>query len=125
MLSASAAFSSFSVDDVQAARAFYADVLGLGVVVDEEMGGMLRLSLPGGQTVVVYPKDDHVPATFTVLNLVVPDVDAAVDELARSGVVPERYEGFHQDERGVARGVGPAIAWFTDPAGNVLSVLEG
>ena len=124
MISASAAFSSFSVDDTGAARAFYADVLGLPVEVDEEMGGMLRLSLPGGQHVVVYPRTGHVPAAFTVLDLVVPDVVAALDELARSGVAPERYEGFDQDERGVARGVGPAIAWFTDPAGNVLSVLQ-
>lgn len=125
MLSTSAAFSSFSVGDTGAARAFYADVLGLPVAVDEEMGGLLRLALPGGHEVLVYPKDDHVPAAFTVLNLVVADVVAALDELARSGVEPERYEGFGQDERGVARGAGPAIAWFTDPAGNVLSVVEG
>jgi hypothetical protein len=89
-----------------------------------EMGGMLRLQLGGGAEVLVYPKADHAPATFTVLNFPVPDVEAVVDQLADRGVRFERYEGFEQDEKGIARGQGPDIAWFTDPAGNVFSVLR-
>jgi catechol 2,3-dioxygenase-like lactoylglutathione lyase family enzyme len=117
-------FSSFAVDDTDAAREFYGGTLGMTVTdVMEEMG-LLGLETPGGQ-VLVYPKPDHVPATFTVLNFPVEDVDAAVDELAARGVTFERYEGFEQDDKGIARGGGgPAIAWFEDPAGNVLSVLE-
>jgi catechol 2,3-dioxygenase-like lactoylglutathione lyase family enzyme len=122
MLHDSPAFSGFSVDDVPAAHRFYADVLGLAVSEDN---GMLSLDLHGGQRVLVYPKGEaHQPATFTVLNFPVPDVAAAVDALVERGVRFERYDGFDQDERGIARGDGPPIAWFTDPAGNVLSVLE-
>ncbi len=124
MLTDSPAFSGFAVPDVEAARRFYADTLGLRVEVDENMGGMLTLHLGGGANVLVYPKPDHRPATFTVLNFPVEDVDRAVDELAAKGVRFERYPGFDQDDKGIARGQGPAIAWFTDPAGNVLSVLE-
>jgi catechol 2,3-dioxygenase-like lactoylglutathione lyase family enzyme len=125
MFTHSPAFTGFSVDDVSAARSFYADVLGLEV---SEQNGMLTLHLGGGGEVLVYPKDDHEPAAFTVLNLPVDDVDAAVDELAARGVVFERYEGMPHDERGVLRPTdpasGPPIAWFRDPADNIVSVLE-
>ncbi len=123
MLRDSEAFSGFSVDDVPRARAFYAETLGLDVV---EENGMLTLRLAGGGRVLVYPKRDHVPATFTVLNFPVPDVEAAVDGLMQRGVRFEHYEGTpsQTDERGIFRGGGPLIAWFTDPAGNVLSVLQ-
>lgn len=118
------AFSGFAVKDIDAARAFYADTLGL----DAEMQGMgiLSLRLGSGAQVIVYPKDDHVPATYTILNFPVADVDAAVDRLLAAGVRMERYEGFDQDAKGIARGDGngPTIAWFTDPSGNILSVLN-
>ncbi len=123
MLTDSAAFSGFAVPDPEAARRFYADTLGLRVEVDE--GGMLTLHLGGGTDVLVYPKPDHTPATYTVLNFPVDDVEKAVDELTAKGVRFERYPGFEQDDKGIARGQGPDIAWFTDPAGNVLSVLSG
>ena len=116
------AFSGFSVDDVQAAKAFYGETLGLEVT---EAYGLLRLHLAGGTQVLAYPKgEQHVPATFTILNFQVEDIDAAVDELARRGVVFQRYPGLESDEKGVFRGGGPFIAWFTDPAGNILSVLQ-
>jgi len=124
VLADSPAFSGFAVPDVEAARRFYADTLGLRVEVDERMGGMLTLHLGGGANVLVYPKPDHVPATYTVLNFPVDDIDATVAELTSRGVTFERYPGMPQDENGVQRGQGPAIAWFTDPAGNVLSVLQ-
>jgi catechol 2,3-dioxygenase-like lactoylglutathione lyase family enzyme len=124
MLADSAAFSGFAVPDIETARRFYADTLGLRVEVNPEMGGLLTLHLGGGTDVMVYPKPDHTPATYTVLNFPVPDIDKAVDELAAKGVQFERYDGFDQDEKGIARGDGPNIAWFTDPAGNILSVLE-
>jgi catechol 2,3-dioxygenase-like lactoylglutathione lyase family enzyme len=115
------AFSSFSVDDVPAAKRFYTETLGVNVT--DEMGG-LGLHLGGGHEVFVYPKDDHEPAAHTVLNFAVDDVDDAVARLTDAGVTLERYDGFEQDEKGVMRGEGPAIAWFKDPAGNTLSVLE-
>ena len=117
------AFSSFAAPDLQDAKVFYGEVLGLDVT--EEMDGyVLNLKLPGGD-VIVYAKPDFEPATYTVLNLEVDDIDAAVDELADAGVAMEIYDGFDQDERGVARGDdGPPIAWFRDPAGNILSVIE-
>ena len=125
MLTDSPAFSGFSVDDTDKARQFYERTLGLRVSVMQEMGGeMLRLHLGGGAEVLVYPKADHVPATFTVLNFPVADVRAAVDELTARGVTFERYEGMPFDERGVMIGGGPLIAWFTDPAGNVFSVIQ-
>jgi catechol 2,3-dioxygenase-like lactoylglutathione lyase family enzyme len=125
MLQESEAFSGFSVDDPDAARAFYADTLGLDVTVLDESMGLIQLDLAGGGKVLAYGKGDaHVPATFTVLNFPVPDVEAAVSELTAKGVVFERYDGFDQDEHGIARGPGPSIAWFKDPAGNILSVLE-
>ena len=125
MFKATAAFSGFSVDDLAKAKEFYHEVLGLSV--DESEIG-LEIALPDGQNVYVYAKDNHEPATFTILNFVVEDIDKAVDELTNLGVKFEHYEGFHQDEKGIARGqeakMGPDIAWFKDPAGNILSVLH-
>ncbi|QFU90055.1 Glyoxalase-like domain protein [Amycolatopsis sp. YIM 10] len=116
------AFSGFAVDDIPAAKRFYGETLGL--VVSEEHG-MLTLHLAGDRPTLVYPKPNHVPASFTILNFPVPDIERAVDELAAKGVEFQRYEGMDGfDERGVFRGGGPLIAWFTDPAGNVLSVLQ-
>jgi catechol 2,3-dioxygenase-like lactoylglutathione lyase family enzyme len=122
MLRDSKAFSGFSSNEIAASKRFYGETLGLDVT--EEMGG-LGLHLAGGAEVFIYPKDDHEPATFTVLNFPVEDIDVAVDGLMAAGVAFERYEGFDQDEKGIARGdEGPAIAWFKDPAGNILSVLQ-
>jgi catechol 2,3-dioxygenase-like lactoylglutathione lyase family enzyme len=122
------AFPGFSVNDITAAREFYGTKLGLPV--DEESMGALRVSLPSGQAVFVYPKPNHEPASFTILNLVVEDIDRAVDELNAAGVETKIYtapDDFGTDERGIARGSatgeGPDIAWFRDPAGNVVSVL--
>lgn len=119
------AFSGFSVRDTEEARAFYGDRLGLDATMNEM--GILDVSLPGGGHVIAYPKADHEPAGFTILNLVVPDIDAAIDELTADGIVLERYEGLPQDEKGVMRGKaanqGPDIAWFLDPSGNVLSLM--
>lgn len=121
MLTHSGAFSGFSTNDIEATRRFYADTLGIAVTEGE---GMLNLELGGGHRVLIYPKDDHQPATYTVLNFEVADIDAAVDELTAAGVSLERYEGSPQDERGIVREWGPPIAWFTDPAGNILSVIQ-
>jgi catechol 2,3-dioxygenase-like lactoylglutathione lyase family enzyme len=125
MFKAKAAFSGFSVDDLAKAKVFYNGTLGLKV--DEEGVG-LRLHLPGGGAVFAYPKDDHQPATFTILNFVVDNIDEAVAELTSRGVQFEHYEGIPIDQRGILRGLsrnmGPDIAWFKDPAGNVLAVLE-
>ncbi len=123
MLTDSQAFSGFAVPDIEAARRFYTDVLGLRVEQNTDMGGLLTLHLGGGTNVLVYPKPDHVPASFTVLNFPVTDVGAAVRDLAGRGVVVERYDGMPQDDDGVMRGNGPDIAWLTDPAGNIFSVL--
>jgi catechol 2,3-dioxygenase-like lactoylglutathione lyase family enzyme len=125
MLADSAAFSGFAVPDIEAARQFYGDTLGLRTEVNQEMGGMLTLHLGGGKDVLVYPKPDHTPATYTVLNFPVDDVEREVDELTAKGVRFERYEGFDQDEKGISRVGGGAIAWFKDPAGNILAVLQG
>jgi predicted enzyme related to lactoylglutathione lyase len=118
------AFSGFAVDDLDAAREFYGTVLGLDVRVEEM--GLLTLNLAGGaRPTIVYPKPDFEPATYTILNFPVDDIDAAVDALIERGVAFEIYDGFGQDERGVSRNEGgPPIAWFRDPAGNILSVLE-
>ena len=115
------AFSGFAVDDLEAARKFYSETLGLGT---SEQYGLLTLHLAGGRDTLVYPKPDHQPATYTILNFQVDDIDAAVDELVRRGVSPERYEGMGQDEKGINRAGGPYIAWFKDPAGNILAVLQ-
>jgi predicted enzyme related to lactoylglutathione lyase len=114
--------SGFSVDDSTAAKEFYGTTLGLSVEEIPDMSGLLRLNVGNG--VMIYQKDDHQPATYTVLNFPVPDVEAAVDELTGRGISFQRYQGFSQDEKGIARGQGPDIAWFTDPAGNILSVLS-
>jgi len=122
MLGDSKAFSGFAVDDLAKAREFYEGTLGLRV---SEADGLLTLHLAGERPTMVYHKPDFVPATYTILNFPVDDVERAVDALSARGVRFERYEGFEQDERGIARGDGgPPIAWFTDPAGNILSVLE-
>jgi catechol 2,3-dioxygenase-like lactoylglutathione lyase family enzyme len=121
----SKAFSGFSSNDIPRTKEFYAETLGLEVTEDH---GMLTLHLGSGGTVIIYPKDNHEPATFTVLNFPVEDIDKAVDALAAAGVKFERYEGMGHDERGIARPPspddGPSIAWFKDPAGNILSVLQ-
>jgi catechol 2,3-dioxygenase-like lactoylglutathione lyase family enzyme len=115
------AFSGFAVTDIAAAKEFYGDILGLNV---SEEHGMLTLHIAGGADIFVYPKQSHTPASFTILNFPVEDIDAAVAELGRRGVQFERYEGIKTDSKGVMRGHGPDIAWFKDPAGNVLSVLQ-
>lgn len=124
MLTDRPAFSGYSTNDIPKAKAFYADTLGLDVT---EENGMLTLKFPGGHTVIVYPKGEaHEPATFTVLNFQVDDIDATVDQLTAAGVTFERYgPEAEQDERGISRGeFGPPIAWFKDPAGNILSVIK-
>ena len=120
MLADSKAFSGFSVNDIPRAKEFYAETLGLEV---SEANGMLTLQLAGDRNVLVYPKDNHEPATFTILNFPVPDIESAVDELVGRGVAFEKYDGI-DDPRGIQRGYGPLIAWFTDPAGNILSVIQ-
>jgi len=124
MLKPDEAFSGFSVDDIPKAKDFYGRVLGMEVS-DEH--GMLRISIGSGKAVLAYPKDNHVPATFTILNIPTDDIDEAVADLGRKGVAFERYEGT-TDAKGIARGIengmGPDIAWFKDPAGNIVSVLK-
>jgi len=115
------AFSGFSADDIPKAKQFYSETLGLRV---SEEHGMLRLHLAGDRDTLIYPKEDHAPATYTILNFQVDDVDKAVDELTARGVRFERYDGAEQDDKGIHRGGGPLIAWFKDPAGNILSVLQ-
>jgi catechol 2,3-dioxygenase-like lactoylglutathione lyase family enzyme len=122
MLGSTKAFSGFAVDDIGKARAFYEGTLGLEV---SEEDGLLTLHLAGNRDTLVYLKPDFVPATYTILNFAVDDVERAVDELTARGVRFERYDGFEQDEKGISRDPqGPPIAWFTDPAGNILAVLE-
>jgi predicted enzyme related to lactoylglutathione lyase len=123
MLENTKAFSGFSVDDIARAKRFYRETLGLNVT---EENGMLTLHLAGDRPTLVYPKDDHEPATFTILNFQVEDIETAVEALSQRGVDFERYEGseVETDEKGIFRGEGPLIAWFRDPAGNVLSVIE-
>ncbi|HUI72032.1 MAG TPA: VOC family protein [Spirochaetia bacterium] len=122
------AFSGFSVDDMEKAKEFYGKTLGLEIRDNQTMG-IMTLRLGTGAEVIVYPKGPgHTPATYTALNFPVPDIDKAVDDLGTRGVRMQRYEGFEQDARGIARSggknTGPSIAWFTDPAGNILSVIE-
>ena len=118
------AYSSFAVPDVQQAREFYTDKLGLKVTELDASIGLLTLHLAGGRDTMIYEKPDYTPATYTILNFPVDDVEQAVDELSARGVSFERYEGFDQDEKGIARGDGPDIAWFKDPAGNILAVMN-
>ena len=115
------AFSGFAVDDIEAAQKFYGETLGLNT---SEQYGLLTLHLAGDRDTLVYPKVGHVPATYTILNFPVEDIDAAVDELTSRGVQLERYEGMGQDAKGINRAGGPYIAWFKDPAGNILAVLQ-
>ena len=115
------AFSGFAVDDLEKAREFYGDTLGLKT---SEENGLLTLHLAGDRATLVYPKPDLAPANYTILNFPVDHIDTAVDELSARGVRFERYDGFEQDEKGIARGEGPYIAWFKDPAGNILAVLQ-
>lgn len=126
MVAITGMFSGIAVRDIDAARAFYKDALGLNV--EDNAMGALNIALPQGGVVFLYPKADHTPATYTVLNLEVADIDVAVDELVANAVTLERYEGTHQDDKGIARGksagYGPDIAWFTDPSGNILSVMS-
>ena len=117
------AYSGFAVPDVEQARAFYGETLGIRVEVLDEEHGLLTLHLAGDRPTLIYRKPDHEPASYTILNLPVDDVDAAVDELAARGVHFERYDGMEQDEKGISRDK-PVIAWFKDPAGNILSVHE-
>jgi catechol 2,3-dioxygenase-like lactoylglutathione lyase family enzyme len=123
MFKGTKAFSGFSVSDLQQAKEFYGQTLGLDV---SESNGLLQLHIAGGTSILVYPKENHTPATFTILNFPVQDVEQAVDELTGRGV---RFESYNEgdlvtDEKGISRGGGPKIAWFKDPAGNILSVLE-
>jgi predicted enzyme related to lactoylglutathione lyase len=116
------AFSSFSVNDLQKAKQFYSETLGLNV---SDTDGFLKIHIDGGYTIIVYPKPDHEPATFTILNFPVANVDKAVEQLNTRGVKFEQYGGKLQtDAKGIMRGNGPTIAWFKDPAGNILSVIE-
>ncbi len=119
MLEKSKAFSGFSTDDIPKAKRFYAETLGIRV---SEENGMLTLHLAGDRDTLIYPKENHTPATFTILNFPVDDVESTVDELTARGVTFERLEG--TDEKGIQRQYGPPIAWFTDPAGNILSVIQ-
>jgi catechol 2,3-dioxygenase-like lactoylglutathione lyase family enzyme len=115
------AISGFAVPDIEQARDFYGGTLGINV---SEQNGLLTLQLAGDRPTIVYPKPDHAPASFTILNFVVDDIDQAVDGLIARGVQFERYDGLGQDDKGIARAGGPYIAWFKDPAGNILSVLQ-
>jgi len=118
------ATNGFAVDDVARAREFYGETLGLGTTVLSEEFGVMSIQLAGGRDTLVYAKPDFTPATYTILNFEVDDVESAVEELGSRGVSFERYEGFEQDEKGIARGPGPHIAWFKDPAGNILAVMQ-
>ncbi len=117
------ATNGFAVDDLEKAREFYGETLGLGTTMLSEEFGVMSIQLAGGRDTLIYVKPDFEPATYTILNFEVDDVDSAVDELGSRGVGFERYEGFEQDEKGIARGQGPDIAWFKDPAGNILAVM--
>jgi len=121
MIGDSPAFSGFSSNDIAKAKEFFAKKLGLEVTEDH---GMLTLHLAGGGKVIVYPKPNHEPATFTVLNFPVKDIEGTIDGLAKARIQFERYEGMDQDSRGISRGGGPLIAWFKDPAGNILSIIQ-
>ena len=117
------AYSSFAVDDLEKALEFYGETLGLKADVLDVENGLMSLDLAGGATVLVFAKADVAPANFTIFNFSVDDVDEAVDELVARGVSFERYDGFNQDEKGITRGPGPQIAWFKDPAGNIVALV--
>ena len=128
MLDKSEAYSGFAVDDLDKAKEFYGETLGLGVEVLDEENGLMQLNHAGGKVTLAYLKPDLEPGNYTILNFPVDDIDAVVDELSGKGVSFERYDGFDQDDKGINRGIeanrGPDIAWFKDPAGNILSVLQ-
>ncbi len=124
MFANSKAFSGFAADDVQQARVFYGDVLGIETSMTDDEYPLLTLHLAGGRDTLVYGKPNHTPADYTILNFPVDDIDAAVADLNGRGVRIERYDGMDQADNGVFLGGGPKIAWFKDPAGNILSVLE-
>jgi catechol 2,3-dioxygenase-like lactoylglutathione lyase family enzyme len=125
MLANSRAFSGFAVPDVEQARKFYGETLGLKTSIIDEENGLMQLDLAGDRPTIVYQQPSATPASYTILNFPVDDIDKAVDELAERGVSFERYDDFEQDEKGIAHGPpGPHIAWFKDPAGNVLSLLQ-
>ena len=121
MFATTKAYSGFAVDDVEKAREFYGETLGLETSVGDYL---MTLHLAGGRDTLVYPKPDHEPASYTILNFPVDDIEKAADELTARGVEFERYDGFEQDEKGISRSPGPQIAWFRDPAGNIISVLQ-
>lgn len=122
MLADAKAYNGFAVDDLERAREFYENTLGLRTTVVEE-GNLMTLHLPGDRDTLVYVSPSYAPASYTILNFEVEDIDGTVDELAKRGVACERYEGMEQDDRGISR-TGPDIAWFKDPAGNVMSVIQ-
>lgn len=126
MLNKSKAFSGFSVNDSKKAKKFYSEVLGLDVEEDSEMEGLLTLKIAGGNSVMIYSKENHEPATYTILNFPVSDIEKAVDELSERGIRFEKYDGenIKTDAKGICRVGGPLIAWFKDPAGNILSILQ-
>ena len=124
MFANSKAFNGFAVDDLWKAHQFYGETLGIKTTVVDDQNGLMTLHLSGGRDTLVYEKKDLKPGNYTILNLPVDDIDAAVDELTKRGVQFERYDGFEQDEKGIARGGGPLLAWFTDPAGNILSLVQ-
>jgi catechol 2,3-dioxygenase-like lactoylglutathione lyase family enzyme len=124
MLANTRAFSGFAVDDLEKAREFYGEVLGLNTSMLDEEHGLMLLHLAGDRDTLVYHQPDSTPASYTILNFSVDDIEEAVEGLAVRGVGFERYDGFEQDDKGIARGPGPFIVWFKDPAGNVLSVLQ-
>ena len=121
MFAHTGAVNGFAVDDMSAAQKFYGETLGIET---SEQDGLLTLHLTGGRDTLIYQKPDFVPATYTILNFMVDDIDRAVDDLSARGISLERYEGLEQDERGIHRGFGPGIVWFTDPAGNILSAVQ-
>ncbi len=122
MLNGKTAFSGFSVSDIEKTRNFYSNKLQLKVT--DGVMGLLELHVGSGNPVIIYPKENHQPASFTILNFPVDDIEAAVDKLNAQGIPMERYEGFEQDEKGIARGGGPFMAWFKDPSGNVLALMQ-
>ncbi len=120
------AFSGFAVSDIEKAKLFYGETLGLTVSQDKDMGGLLTLHISGGSKILIYPKPDHKPANFTILNFPIADIEKSVKELKAKGVKFESYNTphFKTDDDNIFRGGGPLIAWFTDPAGNIISVLQ-
>jgi predicted enzyme related to lactoylglutathione lyase len=118
------AYNGFAVDDLRKAHQFYGETLGIKATIVDEQNGLMTLQLAGDRDTLVYEKKDLKPGNYTILNFPVDDIDGAVDELTKRGVRFERYDGLEQDEKGIIRGGGPFIAWFTDPAGNILSVIQ-